>query len=299
MPDKIDKPGIYDITLEEHHSDICVGPSISSSDIRALENPENTPAHAWMRSAINPDAKRFEANDAMIKGSAAHALLLGENTSRFIIRPKKLYGHVWSGNRKAHREWLAAQKAAGRIVLHPEWIDDIRGMHKSLSENTFIRDGALNGAVEKSVIYIDEKTGLFVKARPDALPSERHVVDLKCMAQVDRMFVTRQISDKGYHIQLALAGLARQMVEGVEVKEYILVCVGSKPPHAIRIAPISDTAIKFGLRQIRRSIDLFAECFHSGEWPNYYPDDNEYTGLTGYMVHRLEQEADEKRLPDV
>ncbi len=296
---KIDMAGIYDISLETHHSDCCIGPSLSSSDIRHLEDTKNTPAHAWQMAAINPDAKPFEANDAMIKGLAAHALLLGESTDRFIVRPKTLYGHSWSGNRKVHREWLAAQKAAGRIVLNPEWIDDIKGMHASLSVHPVIRGGLLNGAVEKSVIFQDEKSGLWVKARPDALPSERHVVDLKCMGQVDKMFVTRQISDKGYHIQLALAGLARRMVEGTTAEEHILVCVESKPPHAIRIAPVAPEAIKMGLRQIRRSLDLFAKCFHAKEWPAYHYDDNEYTGLTSFMTHRLEAEADEKYLPDI
>ena len=40
---KISEDGIYDLPIKLYHSNVCDGPSISSSGLRILANPDMTP----------------------------------------------------------------------------------------------------------------------------------------------------------------------------------------------------------------------------------------------------------------
>ena len=83
---KITEPGVYDVSIDRYHSQICDGPSISSSGIRALLR---SPAHYWRTSDLNPARVEEDDKEAFILGRAAHHLLLGEKefSRQFVIRP--------------------------------------------------------------------------------------------------------------------------------------------------------------------------------------------------------------------
>jgi hypothetical protein len=52
-------------------------------------------------------------------------------------------------------------------VLLPGQIEIIRGMHASLQAHPLITGGILDGAIEHSLIWQDEETGIWLKARGD------------------------------------------------------------------------------------------------------------------------------------
>src|SRR5262245_22938384 len=74
---KIDRDGIYRISLDEYHGQPCVGPSISSGGLRTIF--KQSPAHYWCYSSLNPDAEPKKESEGFVLGRAAHHLYLGED----------------------------------------------------------------------------------------------------------------------------------------------------------------------------------------------------------------------------
>lgn len=298
---KISVDGLYaDIPIETYHSNICAGPSISSSGLRKIEN--ESPAHYWCESYLNPEAEPREISEALVLGSAAHHLLFGEGTlaEKFAVRPAEFD----SWRTKASKEWRAGQQLAGKMVLEEKHLKTIRGMAKSLAAHPLINppnkgQGLLNGIIESSLIWKDKETGVWLKSRPDAIPLDTEIVDLKTAADASARGVRSSIADQGYHLQLALVGMGMEAILGRKAEDfhYTLVFVEKTPPFAVNIKPIDPNAIYWGRRELRRAIRTFADCLSKGDWPAY-ADDMMTASLPEYYTKRLEADDRDGLLPD-
>lgn len=293
---KIAEPGIYSgLPIMTYHSDCCVGPSISSGGLRTIDGV--SPAHYWANSYLNPNREPQEDKDHFSLGRAAHTLILGEEGFRqeYVIRPDKW--DSWRTNDA--KAWRDEHKAAGLTVLEPKNIDQIRGMAASLAAHPTIQAGLLNGEVERSIVWKDPVTGIWLKARPDVLPVDSNmIVDLKTCTAADPISARRAIADHGYHMQLGLAYEGMLAVTGRRMTDFVLVFVETTAPYAVNIKPVDQNDITFGRRQIRRAINRFAECIEKGHWPAY--DDDEVTAaLPAYYRQRLDNEVAAGLLPEL
>ncbi len=84
--DKIDRPGIYDISMEKYHGDCCVGLSVSGTDLWTIES--KSLRHYWAQSYLAGDKRVRKSSKATEFGKAAHYLQLGEHffKQHFIVR---------------------------------------------------------------------------------------------------------------------------------------------------------------------------------------------------------------------
>lgn len=294
---KISLPGCYVMPIEAYHGDCCDGPSISSSGLRKIA--AKSPAHYWCDSYLNPEREEdAEESDALRLGRAAHHLLLGETEfSRFFcMRPD----HFDSWRTKEAKQWRAMQMADGKTVLIDSEIKAIRGMANSLAAHPVIRThGLLNGEIERSLIWMDKETGVWLKARPDAVPVDTDVADLKTTADASARGCQMALSDRGYHMQMALIGMGMEEVLGRKASElhYHLVFVEKKPPYAVVIQPVDSAAIYWARLELRRAIRRFAECFEKNDWPAY-DHDMQTLRLPDWYVKKLEWEVQNGLLAD-
>jgi hypothetical protein len=293
--EKITEPGCYLMPIEAYHSDCAAGPSISSSGLRQIE--QESPAHYWAQSYLNPDREQEDDSEAFILGRAAHHLLLGEGSfaQKFCVRPAE-----WSDWRtKAAQQWRAEQKAAGMTVLTDGQIKAIRGMARSLAAHPIIRGGLLNGEIERSLIWQDKETGIWLKARPDAIPADSDIADLKTTADASLRGCNSGLYDFGYHMQMAMIGMGMETVFGKRADEfhYTLIFVEKKPPYAVVVKPIDPNAIWWGRKQLRRAIRRFADCIAKNDWPAY-EHDMQTLCLPDWYVKRLESDVQSGQLSD-
>jgi hypothetical protein len=270
----ISEPGIYrKIPMEAYHSQLTIAPSISSSGLRTIEN--KSPLHYWATSYLNPD--RVEDDDdteAMILGRAAHTLLLGEDGFRddYVIRPDKYENDdgdwkPWNGNATVCKEWLAARKSEGKTVLLKSQVEAINGIAEQLSRNRDALD-LLRGRIERSIV-VKDKTGVYVKSRPDSIPSDTVIADLKTCADASHRGIARSILDQGYLLQMALAITSLEQVGTGHINQAVLLFVEKKPPYAFNIKPLDNGDIYTAMRINRRAIDTFARCLAENDWPTY------------------------------
>ena len=270
----ITKPGLYaGVPLEVYHSaTICDGPSVSSSGLRKIFN--QSPAHFYSEWAGNP--KRIEGEDkSHFKiGRAVHHLMLGEPffAKLFAVQPLEYeadQGEMkpWSNNAKACKEWHALRAKEGRAVLTKSDIDTIRGMAEAMGRNPIVRAGALNGLIERSGFFKDKATGLWVKIRPDAIPTNSgDYTDIKTTTSVMWRDMQKTIMERGYHQQLALIRTgAREL--GLPFTSATLIFVEKKQPFCPRVVTIKDNTLDLGERANRAALDAMADCLKKNHWP--------------------------------
>ena len=296
--EKITEPGIYVMPMLWYLDDCAIGPSISSSGLRDIEN--ECPLVYWDKSPLNPNRAPTDDDTAEKKhfriGRAAHMLAL--EPERFAVEIVTRPSSFDSWRTKEAKAWRADQQRAGCTVLDPPEMAQVQGIAKALKDHPYHQDGILDGLIECSIIWQDKKSGIWLKARPDAIPTHsRMVVDIKTMASAHPRSVAFAIADFAYDMQLVLMGIGLKAVLDFDVDDYAVMAVQATRPHPICVQPLRGYEIVMARRRLRRSINTFAECLRTGYWPGYeWADGLEYK-MPGYMAERLEQELKSGLLP--
>jgi len=286
-------PGIYrDLPLVQYHrGDIADGPSVSSTPLRQLW--DKSPKHCWAKSALNPKRTEQDDNEAMALGRATHHLICQQVNfaDEFVVRPETLEGSAWQGNRTVCRNWLKARKNEGKTVLTPDQADRIRGMAVSLGEFPLIQAGALNGLIERSMFWKDKETGLWLKARPDAIPNDSgDFSDLKTTTSVLYHDLQNSFASYGYVQQAALVMEGADAL-GIEATSFTLIWVETTAPYCVRAQQLKDEDIERGTKVNRVAIRTFADCLASGVWPGPGDDrdDAEYIDLPEWKRKQIDE----------
>jgi hypothetical protein len=286
-------PGIYrDLPLVHYHrGDIADGPSVSSTSLRHLF--DKSPAHCWARSALNPKRIEEEESEAFILGRATHHLICQQVNfaNEFVVRPETLEGLKWQGNRTECKNWLKARKREGKSVLTSGQVEQIRGMGFALGEFPLFKAGALDGLIERSLFWKDKETGLWLKARPDAIPNDSgDFSDLKTTRSVMYHDLQNALANYGYVQQAALVMEGADAL-GIEASTFTLLWVETEPPHCVRAQQLKDEDIQRGTRMNRVAIRAFADCLASGVWPGPGDDraDAEYIDLPDWKRKQIDE----------
>lgn len=292
---RISAPGLYsNMSLDHYHrGDICDGPSISSTGLRMLWN--RSPKHYWDKSPLNPIRDESDDdNEAFILGRAAHHLICREPgfSQHFVVRSDKAPdGKPWHGNNKSCQLWKKQQKAAGKTVLSPDQAVAIRGMAVSLNQTPLVRRGILEGLIEHSMFWKDAETGVWLKARPDIVPTASgDFADLKTTESVMYLDLQRSLGNYGYHQQGALVLEGARALD-MEVNSFSLVWVEKKRPYCTGVSTLIDEDLLRGAKMNRASLKTFHTCLVNKAWPGPRDerDDAEYLGLSDRMREWIDE----------
>lgn len=290
---RITRPGIYaNIPLADYHrGDICDGPSLSSTGLRQMfwQSPE----HFWDASPLNPLRAEPKDNEDFILGRAAHHLICGEVgfAKLFVVRPETMHDAgkavPWHGSRKVCKDWLALQKRAGKSVLTQAHVEAIRGMALAIGKHPLARD-ALNGLIERSMVWKDKETGVWLKARPDCIPtSSGDYSDLKTTQSVLYEDLQYSLNAYSYQQQAALVAEGARALD-LEFNTFTLVWVEKARPYSVDLSTLIDADIELGARMNRAAIRKFQQCYTAKTWPGPGRVDAGYLQLSDRARERIE-----------
>ena len=298
----IKSPGLFaGIPLARYHGpNICIGPSVSSSGLRKIMS--ESPAHFFAEWTENP--KRIEPKDtkAFIIGRACHHLLLGERwfSRLFVLRPDKMADREtgvmkdWHSNRIECKTWAKEQRRLGKTILTAEDIVNIQGMAISLGRHPLVMAGILRGQIERSIIWRDKTTGLWLRSRPDAIPTDSgDFADAKTCLSVKYYEIQKSLNSFGYHQQGALVRMGAQQVLGIDYRHFTfsLVCIEKENPWCPRVVQLKDEDLDLGEQQNRKAIETIANCIKKNDWPG--PGDKEdavHVGLSDWFRERAQEQ---------
>ena len=285
MSVKIAKKGVYSISTEAYHGQCCEGPSTSSSELRTLFI--QSPAHMYVHSSLNPKRIEQAETEAFVLGRAAHHLLLGEDdfSTQFIVRPEEAPdGRAWNGNNNSCKAWLNDQRSAGRTVLTPNQIQQIRGMARTLAAHPLIQAGILNGEIEKSLVWQDKETGIWLKARPDAIPnSSGDFADLKTTTEIG-FKLDRSVINYRYDLQACLTKWGAKEVLGIDMADFSFVFVEKDPPHCVDVLVLDKEDIQRAEYDLRTALRTLKYCLETNDWfgPSGTQRDARYVSIPEY-----------------
>ncbi len=302
---QITEPGIYEgIPLEEYHGNrnLFDGPSISKSSLKwLLPLHGGSPKAFWGRWKWNPDRVEPTSSDALVFGKAAHCLLLGDEvfSEQFIVEPEKYINEKtgkevkWSNNANFCKDWHKAQADAGLSVIKADQLKMIRKIADDAAQYDLVKQGILNGEIERTMCIRDPETGSWVTVRPDARPMPGTYSDLKTTSSLDEDFLSRQLFDAGYYLQ---GGSTKMVCEalGLPIEEFYLVYVLKDDVPDTTHVPISGTAIERGERAVRWCLRTIRQCLDAGEWPGAGPftEGNQPIYMKPWAADRLDEFLD-------
>jgi hypothetical protein len=292
----VTEDGLYDMPIGWYHDACTDGPCMSSSGLRTLW--KKTPAHYWDVSPFNPNRRPDPEveGEALRIGRAAHTLLLEPHLfkEQFKTRPPQ-----WDSWRTAAaKAWRAEMTIEGFTVMEGEEMLRVSGIAASLRRHPLYEQGILDGDLELSLIWRDPRTKLWLKSRPDAIPTGSNILaDLKCLRAGDTDSLSRSIYDAGYDIQMALAAVGMRHLLGRAMEDFVLVVVENDRPHAVRIAPIPHDEVERAVLMLRAAINLAAECFRTEHWPAYEADDAIPVYRRPYALKTIEEAIERGTIP--
>lgn len=300
----ITRPGAYaGVPMDIYHgAHLCDAPSASRSQLfRMLEK---SAAHLWDVHPLNPNRdEEQEESEALLLGKAAHHLTLGEADfeRHFAVHPETypedaIYPSEegrqkpWIASAKWCKAWIAEAEREGLSVLKPRHIEAIEGMASGLYANLMVRQGILNGHIETTLVAKDPKTGVWIKVRPDALPTDSGMVaDLKTIADVSDQGIERALRDSGLFMQAALTRRVMTLL-GMEFDGFHLVFIEKKRPYVCRVKTMIDADLDLGDQAIDATLLLYARCLERGLWlgPGGDQTDAQYAQMTPYARRDIE-----------
>ncbi len=278
----IKEPGIYEgIPLSEYHGnrELFDGPSISKSSLKwLLPFHGGSPKAFWGRWKWNPNRIETKPSEALTFGKAVHCLLLGDEvfSENFAVEPetypdsKTGKPKKWNNNATFCSDWKKEREAAGLSILKSDQLAMIEKIAKDAGQYDLVKQGILNGAIERTFCVRDPETGIWITTRPDAWPMDGIYSDLKTASDFSEDFLEKQLFDAGYYLQ---GGMTKTVCDllGLKFEEFYLVYVLKDDVPDTTHVPISQAAIDRGERSIRWSLRKIRECLDSGDWPGARP----------------------------
>lgn len=262
----ITAPGVYDIDADDYHRDPVPGGSLSSSGARKLMRPGCPALFRYERDHPPAPKRTFSF------GHAAHKMVLGVGPKLTVIE------HDDYRTKDARKERDEAF-AAGEVPLLEWEYAKVKEMAAALRKHplasALLAPG--QGTAEATLIWRDEATGVWRRARPDWMPHPRAgrlvVPDYKTTEAVDPDSVRRSMYRYGYHQQGAwyLDGLqALGLADDQAI--FALIFQGKEPPYLVTVLQVDAESLTLGRRRNRRALELYAECVATDTWPGYGDD---------------------------
>jgi hypothetical protein len=278
----ITEPGVYDIPEDHYHADPVKGGSLSSSGARKLIAPSCPAKFDWARQAGEEHAAHYDL------GKAAHLLVLGAGAP--IVRVE---ADNWRTNAaKTARDNAYAQ---GAVPLLAADHDQVEEMAAALADHPVAAALFRNGTPEQTLIWQDDRTGIWRRARLDWLPEPRDgrliIPDYKTCHSADPEALSKAAYQFGYH-QQADWYLAGCRALGLAADPaFVFVAQEKNPPYLVTVFELDHVAMRIGAARNRRAIDVYVHCTRTGHWPAYVD------GVTQLALPRWAEIEEGEHLP--
>lgn len=268
-------PGIHlNLPAPEYHSEHA----ISASHLRKLW--QATPAHylEWLKTPEEPSIE-------MILGTLCHHVILEPHLPLpcIAVIPETYMSadgeeKPWNGNAKYCKAWKAGQIAKGVIPLKAAEMERVRKASEAIEKHPEAKH-LINSIkhTEVSILCDLPQFGLRGKARLDIVPMIPVLGDLKFTHDASTRGFQDHAYRMGYHLQAAWYLDMWNAVAGSEDRKegFRIIAIEDDPPYAVNVINMKPDLIEDGRRIYTETLELYARCKASDNWPAYGDEINE------------------------
>lgn len=246
-----------DITHWAYHADrSCV----SASGLKQLLR---SPAH--FQTYLNQEHKE---TPALMLGTAIHSRLL--EPELFM----DTYVTTAISDKRSNEYRMFELNNADRQILSFDQFIAVEGIARSVEKHEMANHLLSIGAVEHTIIWQDEETGIWCKIRPDCLNADIDLgvcVDVKSTEDASEEAFIRSCIKYQYDLQAAfyLEGLRSAFGRDFD---FCFLPVEKSAPYGCQLFAAPAEMLERGQRLVRKALRTLKRCRDTGEWPCYQPD---------------------------
>jgi exodeoxyribonuclease VIII len=227
------KTGKFDnISLKEYHK-------LPGWSKTYLDKIDKSPAHylEWIK---NPP----EQTPAMAFGAALHCAVL---TPELYKKQYALLPKIDKHSNDGKAAWKKFQEENdGKDFVEAEDAGRIERISQAIFAHPLASQLLSNGEAEQSFFWIDPKTGLECKARPDYLRNDAICIDLKSCSDAKFKPFQRSVYNYRYHVQGSFFMDGIFQATKMQCSDFVLIAVETETPFGIMVYRLDDLAIDTG-----------------------------------------------------
>jgi PDDEXK-like domain of unknown function (DUF3799) len=296
----INEAGAYaDIPMDDYHRNpnLLPAPSLSSSGAKKIIS--QSAYHYWYDSPLNPNRPPEDEKPHFNVGKAAHDMLLLGNDwrTKYFVTPE---GFSLAAKNKfaAAIEEREAAIEAGIPVLRFQDAKVVEAVTEAIGANKDALDALSNGLPEMTLAWQDKETGVWLRARPDWLPSSiinhspvRIVTDLKFLAMTHCRphGFSKALFDFGYHQSSAFYDDGIEAIYGHRATNWLFIAVEKEAPHSVSVYELPAQDVGRGRFQNKQAIRIFADCLAADKWPSYTSEEIQVIGLPVWARKQIDE----------
>lgn len=257
----------YDMPNEEYHAH----PALSSSGFKLLAR---SPAH-YYAAYLDPKREPRKQTAAMRLGTICHTATLEPHRfdDLLCVLPEGLDRRTNVG-----KALWAEIEASGKEPLTAEEFKRTRSMADAARAHpiSVALFTTFKAKTEVSIFWTDPQTGVNLKVRPDIMAEPRkvaprgYIADLKTTGDASAEEFARQAWNLDMHLAAALYPMGFMAAFGTqEPPEFLWLAQEKDAPFANQVFVCTEELSAYGRKEVRRLLDIFAECQASGKWPAY------------------------------
>lgn len=246
-------------------------PAVNASLLKELQR---SPLHAWAR-YIDPNRKPLEPTPAMTFGTACHAAILEPEVfaATYLVAPEGINRRTNEGK----EQWAAFEaQAEGCIVLKAEEHAAVLAVRDAVMAHGLAGTWLTTGEAEAS--WFAESTdhpGLWLRGRTDRTTMVGDgallVADVKTTQDATAHAFTREIYQRGYHLQAAFYADLLALC-GHPVEHFAFVAVEKAHPYAVGVYHLDPEDLEVGRQAYKRLLALYVRCKAADHWPGPSPE---------------------------
>ena len=266
---------------------------LSNADYHQLEHYSRSDVVMALRSPAHLEASRkapSRVTPAMRVGSAVHSLVLTPDIygDEYVTQPEGINRRTKAG-REEYDAW--SEENAGKTILEAPEAELARNVARAVLASPaakLLRDD--EGKRETSYLWVDKRTGLPMKCRPDLwIPGRKLVVDLKTARDARPDAFGKAVFEHRYDVQAALYldGVNATMGEGT-VEHFAFLAVEKEPPYGVLVGTLDSEDLERGRDSYMRGQNRIAWCKEHQRWPGYASKFHRLT-MPGWARKRIDE----------
>lgn len=225
----------------------------------------------YQRHVLKSPLYQFEPTAETKLGTWWHEFVLERGASLndmgLVVIPSDVLSAAGHRRGKKYDEW-ESQHPTDAIVTTMEMqqrVEMLQSIKRNTMANALLIEPQDDAENEVTITWMDEVTGIGLRARLDRVIAGQAIVDLKTITNADHWSIRREIRDRRYHVQGGMYQEAQFQATGQRLP-FVLVFLEKSCPWRCVVRQIPQKGLDQGYQLAMQALRDIQDCQRTGDW---------------------------------